>query len=78
MKTVYQLIQGIKGVEVKGNSDVVVSNLTFDSRNANSDSLFFAIMGTTVDGHIFIFCDGWSKNSEAIKAIASVLSATFM
>lgn len=65
MKTVYQLIQGIKGVEVKGNSDVVVSNLTFDSRNANSDSLFFAIMGTTVDGHIFID-DVITKNVTAI------------
>lgn len=54
MKTVATLIQNTKVKQVIGNSQLPVSRLTYDSREANDGSMFFAIKGTQVDGHSFI------------------------
>lgn len=45
-----------KGIALKivGNTDVPVSDLTFDSRAAGANIMFFAIRGTQVDGHKYI------------------------
>jgi UDP-N-acetylmuramoyl-L-alanyl-D-glutamate--2,6-diaminopimelate ligase len=47
----------IKDVEIKeriGDADPLIADLTFDSRNVESHSLFFALRGTRADGHAFI------------------------
>ncbi|MDR2383386.1 MAG: UDP-N-acetylmuramoyl-L-alanyl-D-glutamate--2,6-diaminopimelate ligase [Prevotellaceae bacterium] len=41
-------------VEISGNDDIDITGLSFDSRNASGDTLFFAIAGAKVDGHDFI------------------------
>jgi len=40
--------------EIKGTTNIAVSAVVFDSRNARKDCLFVATRGTSVDGHLFI------------------------
>lgn len=47
------IIKGIK-CEVRGNADVEVKNLQFDSRKVEEGTLFVAQSGTKVDGHEYI------------------------
>lgn len=54
MKFLSELLSGIKGVHVTGNTDIMIEGITFDSRNVSPGSLFAALPGSTVDGHIFI------------------------
>lgn len=54
MKTISQLIERVPGAALTGHAGVTVSRLTCDSRQAGSGSLFFAVKGTQVDGHLFI------------------------
>ena len=43
------------GIEqVIGSTNVAIDNICFDSREANNFSLFIAVNGTQVDGHLFI------------------------
>lgn len=37
-----------------GNQDILVANIAFDSRKVGKNSMFVAVKGTQVDGHIFI------------------------
>ena len=41
-------------VEIEGEKDVDVVDITFDSRKVNQGTLFFAVKGTQVDGHDYI------------------------
>ncbi len=41
-------------LEIEGNKDIGILDLTFDSRKVGENSLFFAIKGTQVDGHDYI------------------------
>ncbi len=41
-------------LEIEGNKDIDILDLTFDSRKVGENSLFFAIKGTQVDGHDYI------------------------
>ena len=52
-------------LEIVGEKDVDVANITFDSRKVSQGTLFFAVKGTQVDGHDYI--DG------AIEKGASVI-----
>ena len=54
MKTLSHIIHGLSLLEIIGDSDLLIAALVFDSRQANADSLFFAIPGTQADGHRFI------------------------
>ena len=54
MKTIQQLIQEIPNAKVIGNAGINVLHLTYDSRMVGEGSLFFAVKGTQVDGHIYI------------------------
>lgn len=48
------ILYGVSIVSAKADMQLSVTELTFDSRTANADSLFFAIKGTANDGHDFI------------------------
>ena len=52
-------------VEIVGEKDVDVVDITFDSRKVGQDTLFFAVKGTQVDGHDYI--------DSAIEKGASVI-----
>ena len=41
-------------LEIEGNKDIDLLDLTFDSRQVKEGSLFFAVRGTQVDGHDYI------------------------
>ncbi|MDR0724762.1 MAG: UDP-N-acetylmuramoyl-L-alanyl-D-glutamate--2,6-diaminopimelate ligase [Prevotellaceae bacterium] len=49
-----KLLSKIDIVEINGNDDIDITGLSFDSRNASGNTLFFAIAGAKVDGHDFI------------------------
>ncbi|MBE0637746.1 MAG: UDP-N-acetylmuramoyl-L-alanyl-D-glutamate--2,6-diaminopimelate ligase [Bacteroidales bacterium] len=53
-KHLADIIRGIDVQKVEGTTDLFVSNLVFDSRQAGVGDLFVAVKGTHVDGHRFI------------------------
>ena len=54
MKLLKDVIYGVRIEEVKGNTNIAVENISFDSREVNNLSLFIAIKGHSNDGHDFI------------------------
>jgi UDP-N-acetylmuramoyl-L-alanyl-D-glutamate--2,6-diaminopimelate ligase len=48
------LLYGVSIKSLTGKPNQKVTGLAFDSRMVNADTLFFAIKGTTVDGHEYI------------------------
>ncbi|MDP4184043.1 MAG: UDP-N-acetylmuramoyl-L-alanyl-D-glutamate--2,6-diaminopimelate ligase [Bacteroidota bacterium] len=54
MKKLKDLLCGIEVTEIKGNPDIILEGIHFDSRNIEKNFLFIATRGTKVDGHSFI------------------------
>jgi UDP-N-acetylmuramoyl-L-alanyl-D-glutamate--2,6-diaminopimelate ligase len=54
MKTLSELLVGIKGVQVSGDMTGLIAAIAFDSRKVAPGTLFAALPGTTVDGHAYI------------------------
>ncbi|MFI5164193.1 MAG: UDP-N-acetylmuramoyl-L-alanyl-D-glutamate--2,6-diaminopimelate ligase [Bacteroidia bacterium] len=54
MKLLKDILYKAGLVEVIGTTDIPVSSICFDSRQAKKDSLFIAVRGTQHDGHKFI------------------------
>ena len=54
MKVLKDILYNIKIISIQGDVKAQINQLTFDSRKANSKSLFFAIQGTNIDGHDYI------------------------
>ena len=54
MQELKDILYGVKIIGVKGHTDVRVDNLTFDSKNVSSKSVFFAIQGVRHDGHDYV------------------------
>ncbi len=70
-----ELLSGIKSKEIKGSTDVEITDIQFDSRKVGKGSMFVATPGTSVDGHNFIpqcleagasaiVCEHLPENSE--------------
>ncbi len=49
-----ELINKIEGITIKGNTDLKIEGIAFDSRKISKGYLFAAIPGTNADGHKFI------------------------
>ena len=54
MKSLRQLIQAIRPIEIIGSEKKNITNVVNDSRQVSQGSLFVAVRGCTVDGHTFI------------------------
>ena len=54
MKLLKDIIYGVRIIEIKGNTNIAVENIAFDSREINNLSLFIAVKGVSQDGHNFI------------------------
>lgn len=54
MKVLKDILYGVKLIDVIGSTSVEVTDLVFDSRKASAGTVFFAVRGTSVDGHDFI------------------------
>ena len=52
--TLTELLEGIKPVRLTGLTDIVISGLSFDSRQVAPGYVFFASSGSAVDGHDYI------------------------
>lgn len=59
------LLKNVDVLEIKGDSDIEVSDIQTDSRKSKENSLFIAIKGVQVDGHQYI--------DSAIKLGATVI-----
>ena len=65
MKLLKDIIYGIRIVEIKGNTNIAVESIAFDSRKINNLSLFIAVNGVSQNGHHFI-SDAESNGACAI------------
>lgn len=54
MKTLSEILYRVRLTEVIGSTAIQVSDICFDSRKVQPGSLFVAISGTHVDGHLYI------------------------
>lgn len=70
--------QGI--IDIKGNVDIDISNICFDSRKIEKDCLFVAVRGTKTDGHDYIeqaakqgakaiICEEYKETTENVTFI---------
>ena len=48
------ILKGLSIEEVRGNTNISLSDITFDSRKASPGVLFVAVKGTKTDGHDYI------------------------
>jgi UDP-N-acetylmuramoyl-L-alanyl-D-glutamate--2,6-diaminopimelate ligase len=48
------IVKGLNVLEIRGNADISISDITFDSRKAAPGVLFVAVKGTRSDGHDYI------------------------
>ncbi len=65
MKILSELLEDVKVLESHGNLETHISSISLDSRNIEQNSLFIALVGNVLDGHIFI--------DEVIKKGAKVI-----
>jgi UDP-N-acetylmuramoyl-L-alanyl-D-glutamate--2,6-diaminopimelate ligase len=70
-KKLKDILEGISIVSCNGNTDLPIHDIVFDSRKANENTLFVAIVGTSVDGHDFIQ-DAISNGCKAIVVQKSI------
>ncbi len=54
MKTAADILYKVRIMAVSGSTDIVVSGVQIDSRKVNHRSMFVAVKGTAVNGHLYI------------------------
>jgi UDP-N-acetylmuramoyl-L-alanyl-D-glutamate--2,6-diaminopimelate ligase len=54
MAKLNHIIENLKIISTKGNTEIEISGLAFDSRKVEKGFIFFAIKGTHTDGHTYI------------------------
>jgi UDP-N-acetylmuramoyl-L-alanyl-D-glutamate--2,6-diaminopimelate ligase len=73
MQSLQHILSGIETLQIIGSNQHQISLLTFDSREAIEGAVFFAMKGSSVDGHTFIE-QVINKNCKVI--VCEVLPAT--
>lgn len=87
MKTISQLTVSINKKTIIGNPEIMVSEIIIDSRKVTTGSMFVALKGTQIDGHIFIqkaidlgarsiLCEDLPKNQPDNITFLQVLNAS--
>jgi UDP-N-acetylmuramoyl-L-alanyl-D-glutamate--2,6-diaminopimelate ligase len=54
LKELSKLLASIEVIQIVGDKDKPVSDITLDSRNVINNGIFVAVKGTSTDGHLFI------------------------
>jgi len=54
LKQLTNILNNASIIEIIGNKDIVIDNITFDSRNVEANFMFIAVRGTKSDGHNYI------------------------
>lgn len=54
MKILSELLEDVKVLESRGNLETHISSISLNSKNVKNKSIYIAIVGNVVDGHIFI------------------------
>jgi len=54
MISLYNILEGVKVISFTGNTEKKISNIVFDSRKTEKNSLFVAVRGSKTDGHDYI------------------------
>jgi len=54
LKRLNDILKHADVIEIKGSTDLMMHNVSFDSRNTGPNSLFIAVKGTQADGHQYI------------------------
>lgn len=65
MKQLSEILRNVEIVEIHGDSNIAIRNISFDSRAIEHGDCFIAVKGTQVDGHKFI--------TQVIEKKASVI-----
>ena len=65
MKKIKDILANCNLLEIVGEKEMEVLDISFDSRKVNPGTMFFAVKGTQVDGHDYI--------DKAIEKGASVI-----
>lgn len=80
MKILKDIIYGVDLDSIKGNTSLIIKSIEFDSRKVVTGSLFVAIKGENIDGHLFIdkaiengacaiICNDYSNKEQKITFI---------
>jgi len=70
MKKLSDILYKVSLIEISGSTDVEVSDVCFDSRKVQPQSLFVATRGTATDGHAFI-------SAVEEKGVAAIICENF-
>ena len=54
MRKLKDILVGVEVLDTIGSIDIAINKLQFDSRKIEKDDVFIAVLGTQVDGHIYI------------------------
>ena len=65
MKKLADILKNIEVQELSGPDNIIISDLSFDSRQIKTGQLFIAVKGTAIDGHKFIL-SAIEKGAKAI------------
>ena len=54
MKLLKEILNGVNLIEVLGSTDIMISDIFFDTKHVKENSIFVAVKGYKNDGHEFI------------------------
>jgi UDP-N-acetylmuramoyl-L-alanyl-D-glutamate--2,6-diaminopimelate ligase len=54
LKTIQDILKGVKVMKQEGDPGIRISNVCFDSRKVTAGCVFVATRGTVADGHAYI------------------------